>query len=120
MVSGMSRMQRRVDRRDVWTLDTEDFAWTFVGDAEPLDALINYGLDTESGVLIGFNLEPAQTWEFNLVSQTWEQRNPGRATRVNVGQPPVWCTAHLRRRIRPFDSLRRWLTVAHVHRHLGI
>lgn len=76
MLSGMSAMQRTVDLREVWSLDTADFSWTFVGESGPFDALISFGVDIESGQIVAFNLEPAQTWSFELASQTWQQRDP--------------------------------------------
>jgi hypothetical protein len=76
MLSGMSRMQRTVDLREVWSLDTGEYAWESIGESGPFDALINFGADIESGQVITFNLEPAQTWSFDLASQTWQQQEP--------------------------------------------
>lgn len=76
MLSGMSRMQRTVDLPEVWSLDTGSYSWGFIDESGPFDALINFGTDIESGQVIAFNLEPAQTWSFDLATRTWQQQDP--------------------------------------------
>jgi hypothetical protein len=76
MFSGMSAMQSRVDMREVWSLDTADFTWSFLGEVTPPDAMINFGLDSESGRVVVLNLVPAETWSYDLASGTWAVADP--------------------------------------------
>jgi hypothetical protein len=76
MINGMSRMQRMIDLREVWSLDTADFTWSLLGQDAPLDAIMNFGTDTESSRVIALNIEPTETWAYDPASGTWEQRHP--------------------------------------------
>ncbi len=76
MMSGMSAMQRHVDLREVWSLDTTDFSWRHLGDVAPLDALITFGADTESGQVIALNMSPVQTWSYDLNTGEWAKGEP--------------------------------------------
>lgn len=87
MFSGMTAMQRYVDKREVWALNTSDFSWELIGDIPPLDALIGYGLDTESGQVVAFNLVPTETWSYDLSTQNWELRSPAKQPETTPENP---------------------------------
>lgn len=77
MISGMSRMQRVVDLREVWALDSAEFSWSLLAEDAPLDAIVNFGADAESGRVVAFNIEPSETWSFDPAGRVWEQMHPG-------------------------------------------
>lgn len=76
MFSGLTRMGRTVDLNEVWTYDLENNSWEFIGEMDPKDALINFGLDQESGQVVTLNLSPRETWSYDLKTTTWMQQQP--------------------------------------------
>ena len=87
MFSGMSAMQRYVDKREVWALNTTDISWELLGDIPPMDAMIGYGLDSESGKVVAFNLVPTETWSYDLSTHAWELRSPAEQPETTPDNP---------------------------------
>lgn len=76
MLGGLSKMQRSIDMRDMWSLQTSDLSWSPLGETEPRDVLINIGMDVESKRIVALNMAPSQTWAYDAAARTWEQRRP--------------------------------------------
>lgn len=86
MVGGLSRMGSVIDMRDAWLLDTLEFEWAHLTDGAPSNAF-NFGIDTESAQVVALNLDPAETWTFDLVTREWAQQTPAAQPETTSGNP---------------------------------
>jgi hypothetical protein len=76
MFSGFSSFTRFPDLLEVWAFDTSERSWEQISEIDPQDAVLNYGMDDESGVVVILNLFPYNTWAYDLSERTWEKRQP--------------------------------------------